>query len=179
MNRIEIEIKLHRGRADALEAIAAMSEDERNAPRTRSEDNPDSWWTHADHFIHTTLIERNFNEMIRRHVRGERGMDNNLVNDEGKSLKPIEDIMAYVHRMTEEWKVKNEGKPLDELVKIGLATRADTLTLLNQLTDEQLASKIPGAPWADGTVGGIMAVHTDHTLMHRRWADEGTPEHAH
>jgi hypothetical protein len=179
MNRIEIEIKLHRGRADALEAIAAMSEDERNQPRTRSEDNPDSWWTHADHFIHTTLIERNFNEMIRRHVRGERGMDNNLVNDEGKSLKPIEDIMAYVHRMTEEWKVKNEGKPLDELVKIGLATRADTLTLLNELTDEQLSSKIPGAPWADGTVGGIMAVHTDHTLMHRRWADEGTPEHAH
>ncbi|MEY2424522.1 MAG: hypothetical protein QOI61_94 [Actinomycetota bacterium] len=177
MNRIDIEIKLHRGRADALEAIAAMSEEERNQPRTQSEDNPESWWTHADHFIHTTLIERNFNEMIRRHVRGERGMDNNLVDDSGAALKPVGDIMAYVHRMTEKWKVENEGKSLDELVRIGVAVRADTLALLAELDDEQLASKIPGAPWADGTVGGIMAVHTDHTLMHRRWADEGTPDH--
>lgn len=177
MNRIEIEIKLNRGRADALEAIAAMPENERYEPRTRSEDNPDSWWTHADHFIHTTLIERNFNEMIRKHVRGERGMDANLVGEDGAAMKPIKDIMAYVHRMTEKWKVEHEGKPLDELVKIGLAVRADTFTLLNELTDEQLASKIPGAPWADGTVGGIMAVHTDHTHMHQQWAADGTPEH--
>lgn len=179
MNRIEIEIKLNRGRADVLEAMAAMSEEERNEPRTRSEDNPDSWWTNADHFIHTTLIERNFNAMIRRHIKGERGMDAALSKDADGNMKPIEDIMAYVHRMTEEWKVENEGKPLDELVKIGLATRADTFTLLNELTDEQLASKIPGAPWADGTVGGIMAVHTDHQVMHSTWAAEGTPEHQH
>ncbi len=175
MNRIDIEIKLHRGRAEALEAIAAMSEEERIQPRTQSEDNPESWWTHADHFIHTTLIERNFNEMIRRHLRGERGMDANLVDEGGAALKPVGDIMAFVHRMTEKWKVENEGKSLDELVRIGLAVRADTLALLSELEDEQLASKIPGAPWADGTVGGIMAVHTDHTLMHRRWAEEGTP----
>ena len=93
MNRIDIEIKLHRGRADALEAIAAMSEEERSQPRTRSEDNPESWWTHADHFIHTTLIERNFNEMIRRHLRGDRGMDTNLVDESGAALKPVGDIM--------------------------------------------------------------------------------------
>jgi hypothetical protein len=69
-----------------------------------------------------------------------------------------------------------DGKALDELVRIGLAVRADTFALLHELTDEQLASKIPGAPWADGTDGGIMAVHTDHTHMHQRWAADGTPE---
>jgi hypothetical protein len=175
MNRIEIEIKLHRGRADALEAIAAMTEEERTAPRTRSEADPDSWWSHADHFIHTTAIEQRFNEMIRRHLRGEQGMDRNMVDDAGAALRPIEDIMAYVHRMTEDWKLRNEGKSLDELVRIGLAVRADTLALLAELDDEQLASKIPGAPWADGTVGGIMAVHTDHARMHHHWATEGTP----
>jgi DinB superfamily len=174
MDRIEIEIKLHRGRADALEAIAAMSEEERRAPRTRSEHDPDSWWCHADHFIHTTLIERQFNDMVRKHLRGERAMDPNLVDETGASLRSLDDIMAYVHRFTEGWKVENQDKPLDELVRIGCAVRADTLALLAELDDEQLASKIPGAPWADGTVGGIMAVHTDHTLMHRHWAAEGT-----
>jgi len=174
VNRIEIEIKLNRGRADALEAIAAMSEDERNEPRTRSEDNPDSWWTHADHFVHTTLIERSFNEMVRRHIKGEQGMDAALVGEGGKSLKPIEDIMAYVHSYTEGWKKEQEGKSLDELVCIGLAVRADTLSLLSELTDEQLASKIPGAPWGDGTVGGVLAIHASHYRMHRHWSEEGT-----
>ena len=175
MNRIEIEIELNRGRADTLEWVASLDENELRAPRTRSEHDPDSWWSDADHFIHTTLIERNFNQMVRRHVGGEQGMDPAMVDESGKALRPLEDLMAYVHAFTEGWKVEQEGKPLDELVRISLATRADTLALLAELTDEQLASKIPGAPWSDGTVGGIMAAHAGHARMHRHWAEEATP----
>src|SRR4051812_48962831 len=97
MDRISIEIKLHRGRADALEAMAAMSDEERNEPRTRSEHDAESWWTHADHFIHTTLIERRFNDMIRRHLEGKPAMDPNMVDESGEKLREITDIMAYVH----------------------------------------------------------------------------------
>src|SRR4051812_33928735 len=147
--------------------IAAMDEEERRAPRTRSEHDADSWWSHADHFIHTTLIERRFNDMVRKHIAGEPAMDPNMVDESGEKLREITDIMAYVHNWTEGWKVENEGKSLEELVRIGCETRADTLRLLAELTDEQLASKIPGAPWANGIVGGIMAAHTDHTLMHQ------------
>lgn len=175
MNRIEIEIELHRGRADALEWISAMSDEERNAPRTRSEHDPETWWSNADHFIHTTLIERSFNEMVRRHVRGDQGMDPAMVDPSGKAMRPIEDVMAYVHAYTEGWKNEQEGKPLDDLVRIGLEVRSDTLALLAELTDEQLASKIPGAPWSDGTVGGVLSVHTGHHRMHRHWAEEGSP----
>jgi len=175
MNRIEIEIALHRGRADQLEWVASLTEEQLREPRTRSEHDPDSWWTNADHFIHTTLIEKNFNEMIRRHVSGAQGMDPNMVDESGKALRDVKDIMAYVHAFTERWKVEHEGKSLDELVKIGLEVRRDTLALLNELTDEQLASKIPGAPWADGTVGGVMSVHGAHHAMHRQWAEAGTP----
>ena len=175
MNRIEIEIELHRGRADALEWIASIDEDELRAPRTRSEHDPETFWSHADHFVHTTLIERSFNEMVRRHLRGEQGMDSAMVDESGKALKPMDDLMAYVHAYTETWKREQEGKPLDELVRIGLEVRADTLALLAELTDEQLASKIPGAPWADGTVGGVLSVHASHHRMHRHWSEAGTP----
>ncbi len=178
MNRIEIEIELHRGRADALEWIASLSDDERAEPRTRSEHDPESWWSAADHFIHTTLIEKNFNEMVRRHLSGAPGMDSNLVDTSGKAMRSIDDVMAYVHRFTESWKQEQQGKPLDELVRIGVAVRADTLSLLSELTDEQLASKIPGAPWADGTVGGVLSVHASHARMHRHWSEEGTPADA-
>ena len=173
MNRIEIEIELHRGRADALEWVASLADDELRAPRTRSEHDPESWWSHADHFVHTTLIERSFNEMVRRHLRGEQGMDPAMVDESGASLRPLEDLMAYVHRYTEEWKQEQEGKPLDELVRIGLAVRADTLALLSELDDEQLASRIPGAPWGDGTVGGVLAIHAAHARMHRQWSEAG------
>ena len=172
MNRIDIEIELHRGRADSLEWVASLSEEELAAPRTRSEHDPESWWTAADHFIHTTLIEKNFNDMVRRHLRGEQGMDTAMVDESGKALRPIDDLMAYVHAFTEGWKREQEGKPLDELVKIGLAVRADTLQLLSELSDDDLASKIPGAPWADGTVGGVLSVHAAHHRMHRHWTEE-------
>ena len=176
MNRVEVEIELHRGRADSLEWVASLTEEELRAPRTRSEHDSDSWWSHADHFIHTTRIEKSFNEMVRRHVNGEPGMDPQMVDESGTALRPIGDLMAYVHSYTEAWKQEQEGKSLEELIRIGLAVRVETLQLLNELTDEQLASRIPGAPWGDGTVGTLLALHTAHHRMHRSWSEAGAGE---
>ena len=172
MNRIEIEIKLNRDRSWLLETLSQMSDDELYAPRTVSEHDPEKTWCFADHFVHTTLIERNWNAMFRRHLAGEEGMSTRLRPDGER--QSMEEVMAGIHAWTEEWAEENRGKPLDELVRIGLAVRSDTLSLLAELSDEQLASKIPGAPWADGTVGGIMAANADHGRTHYRWAKEGT-----
>lgn len=176
VNRIEIEIKLNRDRAWLLEHLSQMSDEELYAPRTFSEHDDQSQWSYADHFIHTTLIERNWNDMFRRHLTGDRGMEKR-VNEDG-TPQSMEQIMASVHSWTEEWKAEHEGKSLDELVSIGLATRAETLAYLATLSDEDLASKIPGAPWADGTVGAIMAANADHGRMHWQWASED-PVHTH
>ncbi|WP_436793817.1 DinB family protein [Actinospongicola halichondriae] len=176
MNRIEIEIKLNRDRAWLLEHLSQMDDDELYAPRTFSEHDDQSTWSHADHFVHTTLIEKNWNEMFRRHLGGDHGMERR-VNDDG-TPQTMEQIMAGIHSWTEEWKAEHEGKSLDELARIGLAVRAETLAYLAELSDEDLASKIPGAPWADGTVGAIMAANADHGRMHWHWATED-PVHAH
>ena len=172
MNRIEIETKLNTDRAWLLERLSAMTEEELYAPRTPSEHDPEKTWSFADHFIHTTLIERNFNDMFRRHITGEQGMT--LGRNKDGSQQSREEIMAGVHLWTEKWAEEQRGKPLDELVRIGAETRAETLKLLSELTQEQLDSKIPGAPWADGTVGGVMAVNADHGRMHFNYAKEGT-----
>jgi hypothetical protein len=170
MDRIEIEIKLNRDRAWLLERLGAMSDDELTAPRTFSEHDAESRWSFADHFVHTTLIEQNWNAMFRRHVSGEQGLEDRLRGD--GSRQSMEEIMASIHSWTEEWKAEHSGKPFVELVRIGQAVRADTLALLAELSDDDLASKIPGAPWADGTVGGIMAANADHGRMHFAWATE-------
>lgn len=85
--------------------------------------------------------------------------------------------MATVHAMTEEWQQKHHGKSLSEVVTLGQIARADTLQLLAELTDEQLQEKLPGAPWGDGTVGGVIAANADHGRMHWKWAkDAGVRE---
>jgi len=172
MNRIDIEIKLNRDRAGLLETLSAMPPEELYAPRTRSEHDPGKWWSYADHFIHTTLIERNWNDMIRRHLRGEPALPRRLREDGTPQSR--EEVMAGIHAWTEAWADEHRGKPFGELVRIGLAVRAETLALLAELTDEQLQEKIPGAPWADGTIGGILAANADHGRMHFRWAREGS-----
>lgn len=170
MDRIEIEIKLNRDRSWLLERLSQMDDEELRAPRTFSEHDDDSQWSYADHFIHTTLIERNWNDMFRRHLGGSRGMAKRVRAD--GTAQSMEEIMASIHAWTEEWKAEQAGKSLTELVRIGLATRAETLALLAELSDEDLESVIPGAPWADGTVGGIMAANADHGRMHFAWATE-------
>lgn len=172
MDRIAIEIELNRDRAWLLETLSAMPPDELYAPRTRSEHDPSSWWSYADHFIHTTLIERNWNDMIRRHLRGEEALPRRLRADGTPQSR--DEIMAGIHAWTEAWAVEHRGKPFAELARIGLETRAETLALLASLTDEQLQDRIPGAPWADGTIGGILAANAAHGRMHFKWAKEGS-----
>ena len=171
MNRLQIEAKLNTDRAWLLETLSAMSREELYAPRTPSENDPSKTWSFADHFIHTTLIEENWNGMFRRHISGGVGMT--LGKNADGTPQSREEVMAGVHRWTEAWADKHRGKSLDELVAVGMAVRADTLRLLSELTQEQLDSKIPGTPWADSTVGGIMAANADHGRMHFKWAKEG------
>ena len=180
MDRIEIELKLNRSRSECIERLSALSDEELHAPRTQSEHDPSLWWSQADHFIHTTAIEKNFNAMIRRHVAGEPGMAGSPVqlDDDGKPATSWDDIMKKVNAFTEEWAIQHRGKPLDELVRIGAEVRGDTLQLLSSLTDEQLADRIPGAPWAKGVIGGIIAINADHAYAHRGYGEGGTgPEH--
>jgi hypothetical protein len=51
--------------------------------------------------------------------------------------------------------------------------RKDTLTLLEQLTDEQLLLPISGALWADGSMGGVLMTNAQHENQHLGWIEEG------
>jgi hypothetical protein len=58
-------------------------------------------------------------------------------------------------------------------VALGQRARGETLALLADLSDGQLVEKLPGAPWADGTIGGVLATNADHGRMHWHWVKEG------
>jgi len=172
MDRARIEIRLNRDRAWLIETCLALPEDVLLRGATRSEHDPASMWTAKDHLAHLAGIERNFVRMVERHLVGERNPVG-LTHDSGGAPRSRDDIMAEVNRMTESWVREHRDRPLLDVIALGQQARAETLALLARLSDAQLTEPLPGAPWADGTIGGVLAVNADHGRMHWRWVKEG------
>ncbi len=171
MNRIEIETKLNDGRSWLLTTFEGLSDEQLCRPITPSEHDPDNVWTPLDHFAHLALIEQNFCHIVRRHVAGHANAVGVVLGDDG-APRSREEIMSSVHAMTDEFQLEHHDDTFNEVVALTGDARAATLHLLAELTDDQLLERVPGAPWSDGTVGGILAANADHGRMHWKWVSE-------
>ncbi|MFN0094189.1 MAG: DinB family protein [Dehalococcoidia bacterium] len=172
LTRAEIEIKLNRDRAWLVETYSRLSEADLVRPATPSEHDPATEWNAKDHLAHLSLIELNFVRMVRRHLAGDANPVNLRADDSGRE-RSREEIMQMVHAMTEDWARQHHDKSLADVLAIGQRARGETLQLMSELSDAQLAETLPGAPWADGTVGGVLGVNADHGRMHWHWVKEG------
>ncbi|HET9201299.1 MAG TPA: DinB family protein [Dehalococcoidia bacterium] len=168
MNRAEVEAALSKDRLWLLETYGTLSADDLTRGLTASEHDPDVMWSALDHLAHLAGIERAFNAMIRRHLEGH---DNpvGLINRPDGQPRSREEIMAAVHKSNEDWVESQRGKSISEMIALGQTVRGETLALLGELSDEQLGEKLPGAPWADGTIGGVLGVNALHSRMHYDW----------
>ncbi|HUZ42276.1 MAG TPA: DinB family protein [Acidimicrobiales bacterium] len=171
MNRIEIETKLNEGRNWLLTKYETLSDDQLRRPLTKSEHDPENRWSALDHFAHLALIEGSFNATIQRHFAGDPNPVGLLHDDHGEP-RTREQIGAIVHAQTEEWQVAHHDDSYSEVVALTAAARGATLLLMTELSDAQLEEFIPGAPWADGTVGAVLGTNADHGRMHWRWLEE-------
>jgi DinB superfamily len=171
MDRVEIETTLHKGRVWLLGQYATLTPEQLTRGLTPSEHDPANLWSALDHLAHLSLIEHNFANMVRRHVSGHKNPVGLRTDDTGQP-RTMEQIMATVHAMTEEWQLQHAGKSFSEVVALGQTARGVTMTLLAELTDEQLTEPLPGAPWADGSVGGVLAANAGHGTMHWKWVTD-------
>ena len=158
--------KLSKEREHLVERYRAFSMDDLTRPCTASEVAGAAPWCAKDHLAHLAMIERAFQGMIRRHVAGE----SNPVGFGGGSR---DEIIARVHGNNQDNVDGHRDDDLDTLLNDLDVARIETLALLDELTDEQLASPLPGAPWADGTIGGVLITNAYHEIQHQAWVDEG------
>jgi hypothetical protein len=172
MNRTEIEIKLNRDRAWLLENFAAMPDEDFNRGITKSRHDSEALWSARDHLSHLIGIEVAFNRIIKRHIEGDANPIGIGVNPDG-TPRSREEMMTLVHEMNEQWVNRHKQASFSEIVALGQKVRAETLALMASLSDEQLAEKIPGAPWGDATVGGVIAINGDHAHQHYGWVSDG------
>jgi hypothetical protein len=163
--------KLDKERRQLEEHYRALTPDDLACDCTQSEAESGGMWTAKDHVAHLAMIERAFQGMIRRHLAGEE-------NPVGFGGGGRDEIIARVHKGNEDNVREHKDDDLDTLFADLDAARADTLALMDELTDEQLAAPLPGAPWADGTIGGVLITNAYHAIQHWQWVEEGLQQAA-
>jgi hypothetical protein len=165
-DRATITSKLERELEKLVTHYRAMPADDLARPCTESEADDGAPWSAKDHLAHLAMIERAFQAMIRRGVSG----SDNPVGLGGTDRSAI---MARVHKGNEDNVASHKDDDLDTLIADLESARRDTLALLDELTDEQLAEPLKGAPWADGTIGGVLITNAHHQIQHTAWVQEG------
>jgi len=84
--------------------------------------------------------------------------------------------MTEVHRGNEENVDAHREDDLEALLEDLQSARHETLTVLGHLTDEELQLPLKGAPWADGTIGGVLITNAYHQRQHVDWVRRGLAE---
>jgi hypothetical protein len=184
MDRAEIEARVSGDRAWLLEQYLTLAPEDVIRPITPSEHDPSTSWSAKDHLAHLSYVESRFNEMIRAHLGGDPNPlgwnwpeGSPTTGDEVRAgLRAMDQpwarvLMAGIHDELETWTLKQRTQSFSGVVALGQHVRAETLALLGTLTDMQLAELIPRSPFADGTIGGLIANNGGHIRGHWAWID--------
>lgn len=154
---------------ELLAYYRALTPEELGSTCTTSEVPGSEPWRPKDHLAHLTLIEQAFQGMVRRTLRG--SVDPVGFSRTGATNR--EEILAWIHRNNQAYVDGHRNDTLETLLADLALARQETFALLDQLTDEQLSLPLPGAPWDDGTVGGILITNARHEHMHLAWVQQG------
>ena len=160
---------LEEAREELLASYQKFTPEELESTCTTSEVPGGSPWSPKDHLAHLTLIERAFQAMIRRTLRG----SEDPVGFSRIGATNREEILAWIHRNNQAYVNAHHNDSIETLLADLAQARQETLALLGQLTDEQLSLAIPGAPWDDGTIGGILITNARHEHQHLSWIYAG------
>jgi hypothetical protein len=171
MDRVELELKLNEGRNWLLAKYGELNDEQLHRPLTKSQHDPENHWSALDHLAHLALIEHDFATMVRRHIMGSANPVGLLNDDHGQQRSRAE-IMVIVNERTEQWQQEHRNDTFSDVVSLTAAARGSTLQLIAELSNEQLEEQLPGAPWADGTIGGVLGANADHGRTHWTWVEE-------
>ncbi len=161
-------------RQKLLNRYQSFTPEELARPCTQSETPGGEPWRPKDHLAHFALIERVFQGMIRRTLKG----NDDPVGFSRTGARNREEVVAWIHRNNQAYVDAHRDDDMQTLLAELATVREETLVLLAQLTDEQLTLVIPGAPWANGTIGGIVVTNAQHELQHLGWVEEGLRQSA-
>jgi hypothetical protein len=165
-------------RSEILDTLAAsqeqvtayfggLSPDDLERPCTASGVPGEAAWRAKDHFAHLAANERNIQLLLRLTLKGERSLPGNL------GAMSREERLALANQRNQSYVNAHHDDRMETLFADVAAARQETLKLLEQFTDGQLAAHASVSFAADRTAGALFAANAQHAAVHMRWIEEG------
>ena len=183
-------------RAEILDTLAAsqtqvvaffqgLSPHDRERPATASGVPGAAPWRARDHFAHLVQSERSIQHLLCRTLMGDprdvllrrqypEGMPLPVTLGDWDALTPEEQeqLELAVARVNQTYLNAHQDDTLELLSADYLAARRDTLDLLHQFTDEQLAAPVPTVV-GEQAAGSLFTGLAEHATGHITWIEEG------
>jgi hypothetical protein len=165
-------------RSEILDTLAAsqeqvtayfqrLSPEALERPCTASAVPGEAAWRAKDHFAHLAANERNIQILLRLSLKGERSLPGNL----GSMSR--EERLAFANQRNQSYVNAHHDDTMETLFADLAAARQETLNLLEQFTDEQLAEPASLSFVADRTAGDLFAANPQHAAVHMTWIEQG------
>ncbi len=183
--RAEILDILAASQAQVLAFFHGLSPHDLERPATASDLPGAGSWCAKDHLAHLVQSERNIQRLLRR--RHAREPPNVILRSQYPAGMPLPGTLGDLSALTPEEEERlglaiaqlnqttvnaHHDDSLETLVAEYLAARQDTVDLLHQFTDEQLASSIPSVV-GEATAGDIFAGRAGHAAEHITSVEDG------
>ena len=162
-----------------------LSPEDLERPATASEVPGAAPWRAKDHLAHLVKSERNIQRLLRHALAGEtrdavlrlqypEGMPLPGVLGDLSALTPeeMERLVAAVANINQTYVDEHHDDSLELLAADYRAARQDTLDLLHQFTDDQLAAPMPTVV-GDTSAGDLVAGRAAHATEHITSVEEG------
>jgi hypothetical protein len=165
-------------RSEILDTLAASQEqvtayfgglslEELERPCTASGVPGEAAWRAKDHFAHLAENERNIQILLRLTLKGETSLPGNF------ATMSREERLALSNQRNQSYVTAHHDDSMETIFADLAAARQETLHLLEQFTDAQLAAQASISLAADRTAGDLFAANAQHATAHMKWIEEG------
>lgn len=182
--RAEILDTLAASQTQVLAFFQGLSLQDLERPATASDVPGAAPWCAKDHLAHLVQNERNIQHLLRHALAGEprdvflrlqyKGlpMPGILGNWDALTSEEQEQLEIAVASLNQAYVDAHHDDSMELLAADFLAVRQDTLDLLHQFTDDQLAALVPTVV-GDGASGDLFAGRAGHAAEHMASIEEG------
>jgi hypothetical protein len=183
--RAEILDTLAASQTQVLAFFHGLSPQDLERPATANGVPGAAAWRAKDHLAHLVRNERNIQRLLRRILAGEppdvilrcqypEGMPLPGTLGDLSALTPEEEarLELAIANINQAYLNAHHDDSLETLSADYLAARQDTMDLLRQFTDEQLAAVVPSVV-GEATAGDIFAGRAGHATEHMGAVEEG------
>jgi DinB superfamily len=183
--RAEILDTLAASQTQVLAFFQGLSPEDLERPATASDVPGEAPWRAKDHFAHLVQSERNIQQLLRRALAGETRdvllrlqypaemeMPSILGNLSALTPEEEERLVMAVASVNQTYVNAHRDDSMEILAADFLATRQETLDLLQQFIDDQLASPVPTVI-GDQAAGDLFAGRAEHATEHITSIEEG------